>query len=296
MKNNIYSKKDLFYREFEERFRGSRDLITSRLLAYTPFLIKVIEAHGESSPAIDLGCGRGEWLELLQKYKFNCYGVDLDDGMLKGCLEMNLPADNKDALQALSELPPGSQSIVSGFHIAEHLPFEILMSLVSEAHRVLKPAGLLILETPNPENLRVGSNSFYLDPSHERPIPSSLLAFLAEFSGFKRVKVIGLQEDNNIYTHPSKLLDVLTGVSPDYAIIAQKNAIPEQTALFDSIFAQNFGIGLEELASSFQEHFETRISKLEYKYDDKASSLSKLLRHSKKFFQNFLSRKSTSKK
>lgn len=83
-------------------------------------------------------------------------------------------------------------------HIVEHIPFEDIQTLVQEAFRVLTPAGLLILETPNPENIQVATSGFYIDPTHTRPIPSQLLSFLPEYYGFKRTKILRLQEENNL--------------------------------------------------------------------------------------------------
>ena len=87
-----------------------------------------------------------------------------------------------------------SLTVVSAFHVVEHIPFETLRQLVDEAYRVLKPGGLLILETPNSENLVVGTSSFYLDPTHQRPLPAQLLTFVVEYAGFERVKTLYLQE------------------------------------------------------------------------------------------------------
>ena len=87
-----------FYRAFEEQFRGSRELITSRLQVYLPFVepLKTIET---TPIALDLGCGRGEWLELLQNNGFQAKGVDLDEGMLSACYELNLDVQLGDALE-----------------------------------------------------------------------------------------------------------------------------------------------------------------------------------------------------
>lgn len=167
-----------FYRAFEDRHRGSRELITSRLRVYLPFILPF--KHNEEKPkALDLGCGRGEWLQLLKESSFDAFGVDLDKGMLKACKTLGRSTKRVDALAYLRDQPDRSINIVSGFHIAEHLPFEVLTSIVMESLRVLTPGGLLILETPNPENIIVGSKSFYMDPTHQKPIPPELLLFLS---------------------------------------------------------------------------------------------------------------------
>jgi len=163
-----------FYRAFEEKHRGPRELIKSRLQAYLPFITAIKNIYPQPK-AIDLGCGRGEWLELLGEHGFDAQGVDLDDGMLKACREIGLNVHTGDAVSFLKNLPNDSQAIISGFHVAEHIPFDDLKILVEEALRSLKPAGLLILETPNPENIVVGTSSFYVDPTHIRPLPPLLL-------------------------------------------------------------------------------------------------------------------------
>ena len=214
-----------FYKAFEDKHRGSRELIKSRLNSYLPF-VNLIKEEYENSQAIDLGCGRGEWLELLNEQGgFEARGVDLDKGMLDVCEKHGLQYKQQDALTCLNSLADESQTLVTGFHLAEHIPFADLQALVKQALRVLKPAGLLILETPNPENIAVGTSGFYMDPTHSKPLPPHLLKFLPGFYGFQQTKIIRLQEDSTLIGRSNvTLLNVLKGVSPDYAIVAQKNA------------------------------------------------------------------------
>jgi glycosyltransferase involved in cell wall biosynthesis/SAM-dependent methyltransferase len=239
-----------FYKSFEDRFRGSRELIAERLRVYLP-LIDPIKNIYPNCLAIDLGCGRGEWIELLNSNGFQSHGVDLDEGMLEASRVLGLSVELKDALEYLISLPDESVAIVSGFHIAEHLPFDMLRNLIAESFRVLKPAGLLILETPNPENISVGSNTFYIDPTHVRPLPPVLLSFLPEFYGYARVTVFRLNSsiDEN---SPISLLDVINGASPDYSVIAQKNAETELLKLFDSEFHKKHGFTSDELAIKYE--------------------------------------------
>lgn len=253
-----------FYAAFEAKFRGSRALIKQRLAVYQPFLQAVL-AINPAANALDLGCGRGEWLEYLSEVGYSAQGVDLDEGMLADCKKLGLNAQQGDALETLHLQPSESLDIVSGFHLAEHLPFIYLRQLVDEALRVLKPGGLLILETPNPENLVVGTNSFYLDPTHQKPLPPDLLAFLAEHSGFVRTKILRLQEPSGLLDSTSQLglQDVLTSVSPDYALVAQKTAPAEVLQASVPLFAQDYGVNLNQLAGKFDEHLETQLSLLQ---------------------------------
>ena len=240
-----------FYRAFEERYRGSRELIRSRLEAYRPFIEPLAQVY-PAAKTIDLGCGRGEWLELMQDCGFTAHGVDIDREMLAACNERGLSVTKGDAIEYLKILGAQTQAIVSGFHIAEHIPFKKLETLVINALRVLKPGGLLILETPNPENIQVGTCNFYLDPTHTRPIPPLLLAFIPEHYGYARTRIVRLQEEEGtVQRIRLALMDVLDGVSPDYAVIAQKSAAPAVLESFDSAFAMPYGIELSELAGRY---------------------------------------------
>ena len=252
-----------FYRAFEDRHRGSRELISQRLQVYMAFL-EPLKILYEDLDSLDLGCGRGEWLELLAQHGFAPSGVDLDSGMLEACKSLGLPAEQGDALSALRSQPDSSKVVVSGFHIAEHIPFDDLKVLVAEALRVLRPGGLLVLETPNAENLMVGTQNFYLDPTHERPIPHLLLSFLTEYTGFERSKLLRLQESASLVEGAEvDLMSVLGGVSPDYAIVAQKAAEPEQLEHFNDAFARDYGLALDTLAKRYDEQAEKRSYELE---------------------------------
>ncbi|WP_460836307.1 class I SAM-dependent methyltransferase, partial [Massilia agri] len=243
-----------FYRAFEDRFRGSRDTIKERLRAYARFTDPLLQLPGTRA-VLDLGCGRGEWLELLGESGFDARGVDLDEGMLAACRERGLNARHGDALAALREQADGSLAMVSCFHLVEHLPFDLVRELVAEALRTLQPGGLLVMETPNPENLTVGATSFYLDPSHVHPLPPGLLGFAAEYAGFGRTRIVRLQEDPALRTAQRiPLISVLEGVSPDYAVVAQKAAGPDLLSPFDAAFDAAWGLTLGELAHRFEEH------------------------------------------
>jgi len=241
-----------FYATFTDRHRGSREMVKSRLAAsYLPFIEPLKQLYPDGK-GLDLGCGRGEWLELLEQHGFKAHGIDLDEGMLAGCRERGFAVEKQDAISAFATLADESQTIISAFHLVEHIPFEALQTLVQEAMRVLKPGGLLILETPNPENILVSTSGFFLDPTHQRPIPLHLLAFLAEYYGFARAKVLRLHESPELAAKPVvTLLDVLGGVSPDYAIVAQKPCSAEQAAITGQPFAAEAGLTLETLAARY---------------------------------------------
>ena len=245
---------DHFYSAFEDRYRGSRELIKSRQTVYHPFIEK-LQTQGRALKALDLGCGRGEWLELLRDWGIEAEGVDLDDSMLRVCYEMGLAVSNQDALVFLTKAPSASFDIISGFHIAEHLEFSQLVTLVKESLRALRPGGLLILETPNSENINVATSSFYLDPTHHNPIPIQLLGFLFSFTGFPVVEEVRLNADISP-DHSSwiSLNDVISGVSRDYAVIGQAPLSPEgQEALSIVGIELSKGVTYRDLVGKFDD-------------------------------------------
>lgn len=235
---------DPFYKAFEDRYRGSREIIGERLRAYLPFITPLAALH-RPARALDIGCGRGEWLELAAAAGFEAHGVDIDDAMLSACRERGLRVQTADGLKTLRTMADASLAMVSAFHVVEHIAFDDVRVLIAEALRALQPGGLLILETPNPENLVVGASSFYRDPSHVRPLPPELLSFAAEHAGFARQLVMRLQEPAEVHTDVQfGLRHVLDGVSPDYAVVAQKAAAPEIMQRFDAAFGKTYGISL----------------------------------------------------
>jgi O-antigen chain-terminating methyltransferase len=245
---------DHFYSAFEDRYRGSRELIKSRQMVYRPFIEK-LQTQGRTLKALDVGCGRGEWLELLRDWGIEAEGVDLDDSMLRVCYEMGLAVSNQDALVFLTKAPSASLDIISGFHIAEHLEFSQLVTLVKESLRALRPGGLLILETPNSENINVATSSFYLDPTHHNPIPIQLLGFLFSFTGFPVVEEVRLNADiSSDHSSWISLNDVISGVSRDYAVIGQAPLSPEgQEALSIVGIELSKGVTYRDLVGKFDD-------------------------------------------
>jgi O-antigen chain-terminating methyltransferase len=215
---------DAFYTAFEAAFRGGRDEIRQRLAVY---LERLEPLRGTGKPILDLGCGRGEWLELLGEAKVPAYGVDLNLVNVARGGEAGLDVRHEDALVHLRSLSEGSLAAVTAFHLIEHLPFETLAELVDEARRVLVAKGLLILETPNPENLQVATCTFRNDPTHRQPIPPAVARFLVENRGFGQVEILRLHPfpEADRLTERSELArrfnDFLYGPQ-DYAVIGCK--------------------------------------------------------------------------
>jgi SAM-dependent methyltransferase len=184
---------DDLYVDFEHVFRGGREDIKRRVSIY----ISRLQALGigtATMPVLDIGCGRGEWLEVLIENSLSAKGIDANPAMVEECTSRALPVKNAEALVFLSSLPSESQGAITGFHVVEHLSFDNLVRLIDETVRILKPGGIAIFETPNPENLFVSSLTFHLDPTHRSPLPPALLQFIMESRGLCSPEVL--------YLHP----------------------------------------------------------------------------------------------
>jgi O-antigen chain-terminating methyltransferase len=174
---------DAFYAAFEDQFRGHREEIQERLKVYPP----ILREAGIKTGVLDIGCGRGEWLELLRNEGVQARGVDLNRVMLDECRRLGLEVAEGDALSYLRALPDESLHAVTSFHLIEHLPFETLVQMIDEIQRTLRPGGLVIFETPNPKNLTVGAYSFYSDPTHRNPVFPETIRFILSNRGFANV-------------------------------------------------------------------------------------------------------------
>jgi ubiquinone/menaquinone biosynthesis C-methylase UbiE len=216
---------DAFYFSFENRFRGPREEIKRRMRFYLP-LVEGCRAGKRGRPIVDLGCGRGEWLELLKQQKLTVTGVDVNQAMIDQCKERRLEVAQADAVEFLRQLPDDSQGAITGFHIIEHLPLETLVTLISETFRVLQPGGLTIFESPNCKNLTVGACSFYIDPTHRNPVFPETAQFMLETVGFERVTLeylcpVETSDISDIDEHPAHLRELLYGPR-DFGVIGYK--------------------------------------------------------------------------
>jgi O-antigen chain-terminating methyltransferase len=278
---NKLTKAESFYRAFEDRHRGSRELIRKRLEQYLSFITPLNTIYPDGL-AIDLGCGRGEWLEVAKNAGFRVCGVDKDQGMLEACAEHGHDPKQADALDYLLQQPSRSACIFSAFHMIEHAPFDVVQALVQEALRVLVPGGLLILETPNPENLMVATLNFYLDPSHLRPIPPLLLEFLVEFVGYARWKIVRLQENPDLRkAEQIGIMDILSGPSPDYAIVAQKKSQKKIMNRFNTAFGSCQGLTGIELYQRYDKQLAILIGNLVEKVNVLEKELAMLRVHAR---------------
>lgn len=182
---------DAFYTAFENQFRGEREDIFNRLKVYLP-LLEEANIGTSDFPILDVGCGRGEWLELLRESGYTATGLDHNRVMVDYCRTREFEVVEGDVIAYLRTLPDLSLGAVTGFHIIEHLPFPILIKLFNEVVRVLKPGGLAIFETPNPKNIVVGACNFYADPTHKNPLFPDTIQFILESQGLSKVKILYL--------------------------------------------------------------------------------------------------------
>jgi O-antigen chain-terminating methyltransferase len=217
---------DALYVAFEEVFRGSREDIKERMRVYLDRL--VLSGAGQpGKPILDVGCGRGEWLEILKECQLQAYGIDCNVLMVERARSFGLDAREADLMAHLRDLPDASRSAVTAFHVVEHLGFGVLVDFLDEVLRVLIPGGMLILETPNPENLCVGANSFYNDPTHHHPLPPEPLRFLVDQRGFAETEVLRLhpfpvEEHFKVNNEDTRRLNDLLFGPQDYAVIARR--------------------------------------------------------------------------
>ena len=245
---------DDFYVAFEEKFRGSEELIKERQKKYLKFInpLKILK---DEVKALDIGCGRGEWINLLNENGFNARGIDINESMVKVASQKGLNAAVNDALGELKSLDENSLDIITAFQVVEHIKFDDVLELIKEAKRVLAPCGILILETPNPENIMVGTQWFYLDATHKNPIPCELLSFATHYYGLERNFIFKTNEKSpSEYERDMGIFDVFEGVSPDYSVIAQKNG--DQSELFDEAFAVMPGVNLAQISASYNNKFD----------------------------------------
>jgi SAM-dependent methyltransferase len=173
---------DFDYLGFEERYRGSEEEIKERFRVY-------VDRFKGAAGVLDIGCGRGEFLELLRAARIEAKGVDLDLDMVLLCREKGLDVAKADGPPYLESLPDESLDGVFASQVIEHMETSDIVRLVQLAHRKLRADGILILETPNPRCLTVFAETFYMDLSHTRPIHPAAAKFLLESTGFRNVEL-----------------------------------------------------------------------------------------------------------
>lgn len=212
-----------WYSAFEESQRGDVSQIAQRQAQYIPLVTPVLQALPQA-PALDLGCGRGEWVQLLARLGHPSLGVDSNTAMLQPAEAADANVHCQDIFTFLAEQPPEHYALVTSFQVVEHLPPDQLLQLLLHAWRVLRPGGMVVLETPNPENLQVAAYSFWMDPTHQRPLPPPLLLNMAQHAGFVDCHIHRSSPwpaDQQAPGLPQPLAQLLYA-DQDYALIARK--------------------------------------------------------------------------
>jgi len=220
---------DWQYAGFENRFRGYEEEVKKQQASYLSYFPK-------GGKVLDLGCGRGEFMELLREYGIEPLGIDINEQMIDTCLDKGLNCQKGDILEKLAELKDVSLSGIFSSQVIEHLPPAYLRRLVGLCYRKLAPSGTIVLETINPTSVFALVQIYYLDISHEKPIHPQALKFLLETSGFSDVEIKyssplegerlqnlpGADERSSILNQNIDRLNELLYASPNYAAIAKK--------------------------------------------------------------------------
>lgn len=203
---------------FAERFRGTREYVASTQQQYLP-LFQGLEKIA------DLGCGRGEFLALLAQSGHGALGIDGDQESVDTCRSLGLTAEKHDIFAWLAGQPDESWDALVSFQVIEHLPPALVPVLIRESARVLRRGGLLLLETPNPECLAIFATHFYLDPTHQRPVPPPLTQYYLQEAGFGDIEIRKLSPAEDTMPALKELSPAFRQAffgALDYAAIARK--------------------------------------------------------------------------
>jgi 2-polyprenyl-3-methyl-5-hydroxy-6-metoxy-1,4-benzoquinol methylase len=222
---------DIDYFLFEQRFRGNREDIKKRQEVYLKFV-------NDQSNVLDIGCGRGEFLELLLEKGIKAIGVDINEDMVAYCQDRGLPVLRIDALRYLEDLEDNQLGSIFGAQVIEHLATAEMIQMIRLAYSKLMPGGCIVLETVNLYTLIIFANQFYMDPSHNKPVHPETLKFILESEGFKRIQLIysspiesrfipalhieGLDSNLQEFNHGIENVNNLLFGPQDYAVIAYK--------------------------------------------------------------------------
>jgi O-antigen chain-terminating methyltransferase len=203
---------------FAERFRGSEDRIRAMQSIY-------VERFAGARNVLDIGCGRGEFLESARDAGIGVRGIDLNEESVALCRSKGLDAEVADLFAYVPALADASLGGVYCAQVIEHLAPERLPEMIRVLSSKLAPDSVVAFETPNPECLAIFASHFYIDPTHTRPVPSSLLAFYLEEAGFGHIEVRQLEPA--LESWPA-LAELPQGVRErffgglDYALFARK--------------------------------------------------------------------------
>jgi 2-polyprenyl-3-methyl-5-hydroxy-6-metoxy-1,4-benzoquinol methylase len=206
------------YGRFAERFRGTEEYVKSGQRFYLPHF-------AGCRSVLDIGCGRGEFLEMMREAGVPARGIDLSEESVALCRHKQLEAETADLFDYLTNLPEAALDGIFCSQVVEHLPPERLPEMIKLSASRLSRNGVIAIETPNPECLAIFATHFYLDPTHTRPVPHPLLAFYLEEFGIGNIEVRRLaparESMASLNSLPEEFRDAFFG-SLDYAILGRK--------------------------------------------------------------------------
>ena len=168
---------------FRELERGSRAEVRKGLDQY----LDLLAGH---APVLDLGCGRGEFLELARDHGIDAYGIDGDTEAVTECRALGLDAREDDMFSFLETVEANSLGAIVCFQVVEHLDPNDISGLFDRCSRALAPSGVLLFETPNPASFSTHVQSFWRDPTHIRPVPSAVLELAAKEAGLLPERIV----------------------------------------------------------------------------------------------------------
>ncbi len=214
------------YVKFENLHRGSREEIRERLKVYTTWFEGLTDL-------LDVGCGRGELLELFRDAGMEARGIDINETMVEKCRELGLKAETDDALLHIGKLENGSLGGVSAVQFIEHLPTEKMIEFFTLAIDKLRPGGLVVAETVNPACLATFCGAFYVDITHNKPIHPFALRFALERIGYSDVRIEYLSPyPEEIRLQPIPYTESLSGAGADLVVEYNLNVEKLNNVLF----------------------------------------------------------------
>ena len=167
---------------FEQAFRGTEESVRER---YRDLAAR----FAGCGPVLDIGFGRGEFLDLLAETGVDAHGIEVDAELVHGALRRGLDVQLGDAGTYLASLPDASLGGISALQVVEHLSPQQYIDFARSVARVVRPGGLVIIDSPNPSSFYVYAHAFYLDPTHTRPVHPLFLMFLFDRAGFEKVEL-----------------------------------------------------------------------------------------------------------
>lgn len=220
---------DWRYAGFENRYRGSEQEIKKQQASYVSYFKK-------GGKVLDLGCGRGEFIEILEENGIEAEGIDINGQMIEICRDKGLNCQKADILKKLAEYEDGTLGGIFSSQVIEHLSPSYLRRMIELAYFKLSPASHIVLETINSASVFSLVQIYFLDLSHQKPVHPQTLKFLLESTGFEKVEIKysfplekeklqdlpGSDEFTSILNQNIDNLNKLLYAPPNYAAIGLK--------------------------------------------------------------------------